>query len=404
MVKTLSLVLLIALSCGFIAAQEIIYEQYESGVDFWVLIPYNSLNFAKEKTTTDYQFSVVIKNARKKQVADFAQNLIVPKKDWLNETAIPLRFTKVLSPGAYTAEFKLKNKTVGDKRTFKKSFVINAKNTEVGQSWLIAKREGIYFIPNQIEDIAKDLDELVLNLSYSAKLDSIMIQADTRKMHITNLQNPIQADLKPFLTAASGEQPKITLYEANIRYAVEPFLFSEWYSYSVRYTLEEQLEQLRYVASQNEWQVLRSVPEEKYNEAIASYWKANDPSPGTERNENRERFYQRVLMADQLFTVHKMLKGWRSDRGRIYIKKGEPDEIVADPYPSGRYPLIIWNSDRDKIEDKKGYPDENVYADYLLGRYPNIIWTYYQQNLEYIFIDTQGYGLYILLNKEEEYE
>ncbi|MDD2227980.1 MAG: GWxTD domain-containing protein [Candidatus Cloacimonetes bacterium] len=372
MVKALSIVLLIALCNGFLAAQEIIYEQYDGGVDFWVVIPYNSLNFAKGKTTADYQFSVVIRNARKKQVADFAQNLIVPNQDWLNETAIPVRFTKVLSPGAYTAEFKLKNKAVGDKRTFKKSFVINTKNTEVGQSWLIAKRDGVSFIPKQIENIAQDLDELVLNQSYSVQLDSIMIQADDRKMHITNLQSPIQMDIKPFLTDAAGEQLKITLYEANIRYAVEPFIFSEWYSYSIRYTPVEQLAQLRYVASQNEWQVLRSVPEEKYPEAIASYWKANDPSPGTARNENRERFYQRVLMADQLFTVHKKLKGWSSDRGRIYIKKGEPDEIVSEVYP--------------------------------LGRYPNIIWTYYQQNLEFIFADKQGFGLYTLLNKEEEYE
>lgn len=371
MLKMLSLVLLIALACSAISAQEVIYEQYESGVDFWVVIPYNSLNFAKGKSTAEYQVSMVIKNSRKKQVANFEQGVAVPNKTWLQETAIPLRFATKLSAGAYTAEFKLKNKAMGDKRTFKKSFEISTALTEIGQCWLVAEREGISFIPNSVTEIIETVDKMTLNLSYSIPLDSLMIHTDSKSMRITNPKSPIQMDLKPFLADTPDNHLKLTLYESNIHYMMEPFLFSPWYSYSLRYSLDDQMTQLRYVATQNEWQVLRSVPADKYLSAIESYWKVNDPSPGTVRNENREKFYQRVLRADELFTVHKKLKGWNSDRGRIFIKYGEPDEIVSEEYP--------------------------------LGRYPNIIWTYYKQDREFIFADTKGFGLYTLRNKEDEY-
>jgi GWxTD domain-containing protein len=371
MLKTLSLVLLITLAYCAVSAQEIIYEQYETGVDFWVMIPFNTLNFPKGSRAAEYQLSMVIKNSHKKQMVDFEQSIIIPNKEWLKETAIPVRFNESLPPDSYTAEFKLRNKAMGEKRTFKKSFVISPGFTEIGQSWLIAKREGVSYIPYSLADIARQVDELILTLNYSVDLDSIRIQTDNRSMHITNLQNPIRMDMMPLLADWQGSILKLTLYEKNIHYVVEPFLFSPWYSYSLRYSLEDQMTQLRYVASQNEWQVLRSVPASKYLSAIESFWKANDPSPGTVRNENREKFYQRVLRADEMFTVHKKLKGWNSDRGRIYIKYGEPDEIVSESYP--------------------------------LGRYPNIIWTYYKQDREFIFADTKGFGLYTLRNKEDEY-
>jgi len=264
MLKTLSLALLIAIAYCAVSAQEVIYEHYESGVDFWVVIPYNSLNFAKGNSNAEYNVSIVIRNSRKKQVANFEQSLIVPSKTWLQETAIPLRFATSLSAGTYTAEFKLKNKVMGDKRTFKKSFEISPAFTEIGQCWLIVEREGISYIPNSIADIIDSVDKMTLNLSHSIALDSIMIHTDNNSMRLTNPQSPIQIDLKPFLSETSDSHLKFTLYENNIRYMMDPFLFSPWYSYSLRYSPEDQMTQLRYVATQNEWQVLRNIPEDKY--------------------------------------------------------------------------------------------------------------------------------------------
>lgn len=368
MLKALSFIFLFIFCSLALGAQEVLYEHYATGVDFWVVLPYSSLSFAKGKNVADYQLSVVIKDSRKKQAADFSTSISIPKRDWLQDTAIPIRFAKSLKPGIYSADFKLKNKSMGSKLAFKRSFEVGAKYTEIGQSWLVAKKEGFSYIPNTL---TPDCDELSLFQSFSVPLDSILISTPNRSLRIDQLSSPLQVNLKPFLDSNSGSITKLYMYEGNIHYNVDPFIFSPWYSYSLRYSPGDQLAQLRYVASQNEWQSLHSVPTAKISQAIEAYWKVNDPSPGTARNESRERFYQRVLKADEMFTVHKKLKGWNSDRGRIYIKYGEPDEIVTEAYP--------------------------------IGRYPNIIWTYYKQDKEFIFADTKGFGLYTLRNKEDEY-
>jgi len=65
------------------------------------------------------------------------------------------------------------------------------------------------------------------------------------------------------------------------------------------------------------------------------------------------------------------LKGWKSDRGRIYIKYGEPDEVYNEVHP--------------------------------LDLKPYIVWVYYRPNLVFVFMDMGGYGQYELRNKDEEY-
>jgi GWxTD domain-containing protein len=371
MPKALLLLAILLLLASLCSAQEVIYEHYASGTDFWVVIPYSSFNFAKNSQVANYQVSLQIKNSAKKQVGFLEQSIIIPRQDWLQETAIPVRWSLDLPAGNYSAELLIRNKALGEKRNTSKTFQLDNGYTEIGQSWLLAEKDGLTFIPGQMEDLLPKLDKLMFRQSFSIPVDSIHIQANNHTMHINNLSSPIETDLLPFIKETQDKQLRFTFFERNIHYLVEPFLYSPWYSYSLRYSYEDQIAQLRYIATQNEWQVLRSLPKSKYAQAIESFWKANDPSPGTIRNETREKFYQRVLRADEMFTVHKKLKGWSSDRGRIYIKFGEPDEIVSESYP--------------------------------LGRYPNIIWTYYTQNRVFIFADTKGFGLYTLRNKDDEY-
>ncbi|MDD4310102.1 MAG: GWxTD domain-containing protein [Candidatus Cloacimonetes bacterium] len=372
MIKTLSLILLIALMLiGSLYSQEVIFEHYESGVDFWVLLPYDALNFKKGAETTEYQVSLIISDNKKKQVTNFERSVLIIKRDWLSETAIPLQFNAALETGTYTAVLKLKNKALGEKRSIKKGFQVDHNYTEIGLSWIIAQKDGVSYIPSKVSPETMYPEVLELRQSYSISLDSLRIQIDNNKLMVNNPKNPIHLNLVPYLNKGEENKMKLTFYEKNIHYNLEPFLFSPWYSYSLRYNPSEQIAQLRYIASQNEWQELRKLSEKEAVNAIENYWKATDPSPGTIRNETREKFYQRVLLADDKFSVHKKMKGWASDRGRIYIKYGEPDEINAETYP--------------------------------MGRYPTIIWSYYKQNLEFIFADTQGYGQYTLRNKEIEY-
>jgi GWxTD domain-containing protein len=59
---------------------------------------------------------------------------------------------------------------------------------------------------------------------------------------------------------------------------------------------------------------------------IDRFWNANDPQPETEENDFYEKVKERVNYCNQQF--YHFNKGWKTDRGRIYIKHGAPDEII----------------------------------------------------------------------------
>ncbi|HNZ33104.1 MAG TPA: GWxTD domain-containing protein [Candidatus Cloacimonas sp.] len=368
MEKVLSILILL-FTFGFVSAQEIFYEHYANQVDIRVVLPYNNISFKKGSDQAVYQIVLEISNSRKKQVATLEKSQIIPKYEWLTDCGIPVFFQLELPQGSYNVALKIKNKAMGDKRNYTRQFIIGPSSTEIGLSWVIAKKDGIDFIPYSLSGLS--VDELCLNQSYSLALDSLRIQIDNQNLTITNPQSPVIIDLLPYIQKDAPNQLALTFFENNIYYKMEPFLFSPWYAYSLRYSLNDQIRQIRYIANQNEWNVLRNVPEERQAEVIEAFWKANDPSPGTIRNELRERFYQRVLAADELFTVHKKIAGWTTDQGRIYIKYGEPDDVYSEVFSIGKYPFIIWY--------------------------------YYDKNLEFIFADIGGYGQYTLRNKDEEY-
>src|ERR1051325_7274952 len=51
---------------------------------------------------------------------------------------------------------------------------------------------------------------------------------------------------------------------------------------------------------------------------IAEFWRRRDPTPDTEENEFREEHYERIAYANEHFSSG--IPGWKSDRGRIYIR------------------------------------------------------------------------------------
>ncbi|MBZ5724053.1 MAG: GWxTD domain-containing protein [Acidobacteriia bacterium] len=63
---------------------------------------------------------------------------------------------------------------------------------------------------------------------------------------------------------------------------------------------------------------------------IEQFWLRRDPTPGTAENEFREEHYRRIAYANEHFAAPG-IAGWRTDRGRIYITYGPPDEIEDHP-------------------------------------------------------------------------
>jgi GWxTD domain-containing protein len=84
---------------------------------------------------------------------------------------------------------------------------------------------------------------------------------------------------------------------------------------------------------------------------MTDYWASADPTPGTARNEAREKFYELIAYANRQFAEEgrKSTPGWRSDRGRIFIRYGKPDDIFDQSRMAGpTSPYVVWNYLRNK--------------------------------------------------------
>jgi GWxTD domain-containing protein len=64
---------------------------------------------------------------------------------------------------------------------------------------------------------------------------------------------------------------------------------------------------------------------------IEQFWLRRDPTPGTVDNEFKEEHYRRIAYANQHYAAR--VEGWKTDRGRIYITYGPPDEKETHPSP-----------------------------------------------------------------------
>ena len=69
----------------------------------------------------------------------------------------------------------------------------------------------------------------------------------------------------------------------------------------------------------------RLKTDEEREQFIESFWLRRDPTPETIDNEYRDDYYHRIALANERYTSG--IPGWKTDRGRILIMHGEPDEV-----------------------------------------------------------------------------
>jgi GWxTD domain-containing protein len=75
----------------------------------------------------------------------------------------------------------------------------------------------------------------------------------------------------------------------------------------------------------------RMSTDDEREQFIEQFWLRRDPTPDTEENEYKEEHYRRIAYSNERFASG--IPGWKTDRGRIYIVYGPPDEI--DDHSSG---------------------------------------------------------------------
>ncbi len=87
-------------------------------------------------------------------------------------------------------------------------------------------------------------------------------------------------------------------------------------------------EEVPYIISDEERTAfLQLQTNEEREQFIEAFWQRRDPTPDTVENEFKEEHYRRIAYANEHFSSG--VPGWRTDRGRIYIMWGPPDELQS---------------------------------------------------------------------------
>jgi len=123
----------------------------------------------------------------------------------------------------------------------------------------------------------------------------------------------------------------------------------------------------RYLFTKNEREIFVSLTDSADREEfIRHFWEIRDPNPFTEENEFKIEMERRLEYVNH-YLKEGPLPGWKTDRGRIYILLGEPDQKYEDMYPYD-------------------YEYKTV-----------IIWFYEIPGTQITFVDERGNGIYRML-------
>jgi GWxTD domain-containing protein len=126
-------------------------------------------------------------------------------------------------------------------------------------------------------------------------------------------------------------------------------------------------EDVVYIITDEEKQAFKRLQtDEERDQFIEQFWLRRDPTPDTVENEFKEEHYRRIAYANEHFASG--IPGWKTDRGRIYIQYGPPDE--NDSHPSG-------GNEQRSMEEGGGqtsmYPYEDWRYRYIEGIGNNIV-------------------------------
>lgn len=133
--------------------------------------------------------------------------------------------------------------------------------------------------------------------------------------------------------------------------------------------LDIAIRQLRLIVNKDISKQFNKASREEKKKLLDQFWEARDPTPGTPRNELKDEFLRRIDFANKNFSeVATSREGWQTDRGKVYIKNGPPDQVERQ----------ATDIDMPSAE----------------------IWYYTKLNQRYIFSDRSGNGSYRLVKIE----
>lgn len=162
--------------------------------------------------------------------------------------------------------------------------------------------------------------------------------------------------------------------EAQIAEAV-PAPRRDWFAELTEARLDSLHAPLVYILESDERGVYEKLSLDGKRNFLREFWGKRDPTAGTAPNEYRDAYYRLFDEANRRFRESGAgdVPGWRTDRGRIFLRRGEPEEVLRRPDVGQTPPYEVWKYTRPRP-------------------------------LKYVFLDETGLGNYALIFTDDRFE
>ncbi len=177
-----------------------------------------------------------------------------------------------------------------------------------------------------------------------------------------------------------------------------------WESASWTRDQEALLEEAYVLLGPSEYEQMQEMSPGEAEAYLTDLWRRHDPDPSTGRNELRQEFASRVAHANTFYGTS-FRKGMLTDRGRVYIRYGQPDEIEKVLNPQDRDLLanvLPGQVATDRVDIiRKPLPrnsfDNRAYEIWFYQvrgepLFPEQMTPVQRTGLKFIFVDELGYG------------
>ena len=371
-------------------------DKTKTRVDFFVQVPYSSIQFVKRNDNFYANYNVTL------TFLDKNKENIISEKLW-KEQVNTKDFSQTTSEHNYNMSYKAIDLTAGDyvfkctvedadsKQSVTKQFPFTVKNfqdsLDVSDIVLISEyvkdSHGESVVPNVSNLMTNRADslsfyfdlysneEMPVNLEYvlhSIKNDSTITTLIPRD--VSPGQTTIYYTFKNVNFKLGDYSLKVILKDRDmheVTSATKKF-YSKIYGMPNSITdLNKAVEQLLYIASPNERDYIEDA--KSYNERLdrfIAFWDKKKPNPNVDENPILYEYYRRIEYADKNFKG--LGGGWRSDMGMIYVTFGPPSNVERHPFNADSRPYEIWD--------------------------------YYDLDRTFVFVDYTGFGDYRLYNPD----
>ncbi|HGY56720.1 MAG TPA: GWxTD domain-containing protein [Caldithrix abyssi] len=182
--------------------------------------------------------------------------------------------------------------------------IVNNRQAEIGGLNVMALPKDVYFFNITIKDLQTD--------EISTTRRKFYVFKPTRKKEQAVAANTTLPDIDPIYTDMTHDQ------------------------------LQEEFDMARYIASKKEEHVFDNLENDQaMRKFLTDFWRRKDKEKFLPFGSSRNTYLRYAAYANDNFG-YMGKKGWKTDRGRVLMMYGEPDEFERFPNTMNMVPYVIW--------------------------------------------------------------